>query len=250
MVNIIEENPQVKIKALEQQLTSIQKKLNGLEDVEAIQKLTRAYGYFFEQGMAEEIADLFVDDGELCTLGMGTYVGKKKILGFFKYTCGEAPSPEFLHLVIQISPIIDVAPDGQTAQGRWYAYGAGAIPKGQAMLHMLGFFRYENKYVKKNGVWMFQRIETSISAMWKPSPGFADQKKVDAFDPVRDAGAPYPVDIPDDTPAIYPSGWRHPYHFKHPVTGKPIDVSAWNEKMKKQWAAAHPMPPPSQYKRT
>ena len=42
----------------------------------------------------------------------------------------KSENPEYLHQVMQLSGIVDVAPDGKTAMGRWYGFGANALPAG------------------------------------------------------------------------------------------------------------------------
>lgn len=211
-----------KVKMLEQ-------RLQILEDTEAIKKLQRAYGYYLEHWMAEDLIDLFSDSPEsTLKIAAGEYRGKEAIRRFFRHGNENNPIPvtensEFLHQVMQLSGIVNVAPDGKTARGRWYGFGANAFPVAEGKVNpgwMNGV--YEVEYIKENNVWKLLKVRWCMTfhAPWVLS--FVDPaKREDKFmnRPYERAGALRPTGVPEETQ--YPSGFVCPFHFNNPVTGKP-----------------------------
>jgi hypothetical protein len=51
----------MKIEELEAKVKTLENKIRTLEDIEEIKKLQRAYGYYLEHWMAEDIIDCFAD---------------------------------------------------------------------------------------------------------------------------------------------------------------------------------------------
>src|SRR5690606_4794742 len=68
-------------------------------------------------------------------------------------------SPGVLSIQTQLSPVITLAPDGRTAQGRWRVliqdaeYGSSAN---------WGSGVYENSYVKQDGAWKISRLKLYV----------------------------------------------------------------------------------------
>ena len=90
------------------------------------------------------------------TLAVGTYLGKS---GVRQYCEGHAnPGNEFMHEVMQLSGIIDVSPDGETAKGQWYGFGAIAIPVEKGVVQRFFGGIYGVDYVKEDGRWKFEKL--------------------------------------------------------------------------------------------
>ena len=142
-------------------LQELEARLKTLEDMEEINKLQRAYGYYLEHWEGQQIVDLFSNSPNVSVEANcnGVYVGQEGIKYFF---LTDKLSPEFLHEMMQLSGIVDVDPDGKTVNGRWYGFGPQAMP-------IEGIFRalwvlgvYENEYVKEDGKWKFLKIHFSM----------------------------------------------------------------------------------------
>ncbi len=215
------------VEELEAKVKMLENKVRTLEDIEAIKKLQRAYGYYLEHWMAEDLIDLFSDSPEASLrIAAGEYRGKDSILRFFRHGNENTPmkkedNPEFLHQVMQLSGIVNVAPDGKTAKGRWYGFGANAfpVPGGVNPGWMNGV--YEVEYTKENNIWKLLKVRWCMTfhAPWALS--FVDPKeRVDEFmnRPYERAAALRPTGAPEETQ--YPSGFICPFHFQNPVTGK------------------------------
>ena len=66
----------MKLEELEIKVKTLEDRLRTLEDIEEIQRLMRIYGYYLDNFMGKEIADLFSDDTESVEIN-GVYLGKK-----------------------------------------------------------------------------------------------------------------------------------------------------------------------------
>ena len=197
-------------------MTELEARLNTLEDVEEINKLQRAYGYYLEHWEKQQLVDLFSDGPDISIdTGRGLYLGQEGIKQFF-FT-GKRSS-EFLHALMQLSGIVDVDPDGKTAKGRWYGFGPHAIPRDGVVRASWSAGEYEDEYIKEDGKWKFRKIHwrlifsTPYEDGWVKTPIMpvpADFSPIDGFKPK-----------PSTFVEPYPSGDIFPYHYKNPVTGK------------------------------
>jgi hypothetical protein len=215
------------IEEMQKKIEALETKIRTLEDIEEIKKLQRSYGFYLEHWMAEDIIDLFAD-GEDTTLlvAAGQYVGKEAIIRFFRHGRGvalhRADNPEFLHQVMQLSGVVDVAPDGRTAKGRWYGFGANAFPVEDGKVNpgwMNGV--YEVDYLKNEGKWKLKKVHWCMTFHAPWTVGFVDpSKRVDyKMDrPYQTNPLLRPTGAPEET--IYPSGFVCPFHFGNPVSGR------------------------------
>ena len=226
------EELEAKIKVLENKMQSmgdLEAKIQKLEDIDEIKKLQRIYGYYVEHWMAEDIIDLFADDDDTeLWLADGKFRGKEAVTHFFRHGTGkEHPfntNPEFLFQLMQLSGVVDVSPDGKTAQGRWYGFGANAFPMEGGKVNP-GWINgvYEIDYVKEGGKWKFKKAHWSMIFRAPWTEGFVDQDKKDNskhdrpyYD--RENPALQPTRVPEET--LYPSGYICPFHYDNPVSGR------------------------------
>jgi len=119
------------VKSLKETVGKLEKRITVTEDIEAIKKLQRAYGYYLEHWEEENLIGLWSHRPDI-TLEInagGQYKGWEEIKKAFNfgdhYTAyggvKKAP-PEYLHILMPLSGIIDVEPDGINAKGRWYGF--------------------------------------------------------------------------------------------------------------------------------
>jgi hypothetical protein len=215
------------VKELEVKVKALENKLRTLEDLEAIKKLQRAYGFYLEHWMAEDLIDLFAEgpDTELL-VAAGHYKGKESIRDFFHHgrksvEMKYSENGEFLHQVMQLSGVVDINPEGRMAKGRWYGFGANAFPEpgGVNPGWMNGV--YENEYVKQGGNWKIKKIHWCMTFHCPYTVGWVEpSKRVDAkMDrPYQRNSQLKPEGSPEET--LYPSGFICPFHFKNPVSGR------------------------------
>ena len=143
---------EAEVNDLKKQVKARDKQIETLQDIEDIKRLQCAYGYYLEHWMADEIVDCFSDSPDVsATFVEGTYNGPEGIRKYFRP--GRVVPPAFLHMVMQVSPVITLAKDGKKAQGRWYGYGTilsrPSVPLDPAYMAVI----YEMDYIKEDGVW-------------------------------------------------------------------------------------------------
>jgi hypothetical protein len=204
---------------LEVKLASLHRQIALLEDSKAIERLQQAYGYYISEGLGGQAADLFSDSpGVSIELAQqGVYVGKKRIREFLTHG-GEGLKAGELRESPITQGVIHVAPDGRTAKARWRMLVMSGI-HGQDGTWTEG--PYENEYVKEDGVWKlskvhwYTRVKGSYDEGWHKKPMPADGPL---------AGLP-PDRPPSEKYEAYPGFYLAPYHYLHPITGKPV---AWD----------------------
>ena len=201
---------------LEARLKALEDEITCLKDIEEIKKLTRIYGYYLEHWQWQEVVELFSDspDTSVEISNSGVFLGKEGVKRFFYR---ERVPSEFLHVMMQISGVVDVAPDGKTAQGRWYGFGRFAFDTDKGVQPVWGSGVYENEYVKEDGKWKYKKLHFSRILFASYEDGWVKTPVVSLNRPSVGQKEP---DRPTTFYEPYPSGRLFPYHFKHPVTGK------------------------------
>src|SRR5262245_46512608 len=98
---------------------ALEQRLARFEDVEAIHRLKAKYAEYCDNGYnADGMASLFVEDGVWEGNKFGVHHGREAIRKHI-----ENFKPVILWaLHFMICPVIDVAPDGQSARGQWYLF--------------------------------------------------------------------------------------------------------------------------------
>jgi hypothetical protein len=199
---------------LSAQIDSLEQRKARIEDVNAIERLQHAYGYYVDRALWDEVADLFADDGTI-EIGLdGVYAGKARVREYL-YALGggrRGLADGELNEHLQVMPVITLAPDGETAKARWRAIAlTGEL--GGAALWSEG--PYENEYVKDGGVWKiktlhwYQALHVPYEGGWQTNP-----------DPT---GAKYVSDTlpPDRPPSVdyktWPDTYVPPFSFPNPV---------------------------------
>jgi hypothetical protein len=186
-------------------------KIERLEDKSAIENLQRIYGFYVDKQLWKEAADLFANDGTLEIGGQGVFVGKLRVLSYLTRLSPEGLTRGNLFNHIQLQPIIDVAPDGKTAKGRWRLLTELGEDKKSATW---GGGTYENEYLKEGTIWKiktlhaFTRFCTSYADGWGKS-ALPNTGPENSFPPDRPPTISYEP---------YPSTFVAPLHFRNPVT--------------------------------
>jgi hypothetical protein len=200
-------------------IIALEARLAAVEDNLAITRLQNQYGYYIDNRMWRELADLFTDDAPAMEIGQrGNYVGKKRIHTFLHDVLGQGRwglmKDEIIHH-IQLQMVITVAEGRSTAKARSRALVQGNSPPGSGKM-LLAEGVYENVYVREDDVWKIKRL------WWVPTYYF----EVAGFDAaVFDSGPPS-ADFPPDDPSFPRDnvlGRRFaPFHYDHPMTGATV----------------------------
>ena len=252
----------MEVETLAKQVEQLQREIQVLGDENAIRKLDTAYVYFLEHIMVDEMTDCWADGGAVEWLGLGIFRGKPKIKELWEMMKQLfAERGETRHMGPHFCPLVTVAPDGKTANARWYVAGG-----------MLGASSLcENTYVKEDGVWKINVMSVGgfpmdpayLAAVMSTSaplgPPMTDAPSASGPPPMNapSASGPPPMTPEEEekgtqecmgyylfserlprTPRQDFAPYLRPFSFKHPVTGKDLNetVAAHN--------AANPCPMP------
>ena len=178
----------------------------------AIEKVQRAYGYYVDKAMWPDVADLYQPNGTLEIGGRGVFIGKQRVLEYLVTGLGPiGPQKGQIINHQQFQGIVDVAPDGKTAKGRWTAFVMGAGGWGDVT--------YENEYVQEDGIWKIHKLRAPFNMYTSYKEGWefvaTPHTRPDSFLP--------PPDLPPTVISLtYPSFYVEPYHYVNPVTQKPM----------------------------
>jgi hypothetical protein len=207
-------------KEMEAKIKELEGKVAVLEDLEAIKRLQRSYGYYLEHWMYEEVIDCFADDPDTeLNIMVGIYTGKEGIRRYFSGEKARSMNPEVLHQIMQLSGVVDIDSERKTAEGRWYGWGVTSLPAGEGVLQTWTNGIYTSKYLKENGKWKILKLMWNPVIMPRPGAGWVKPERVANITPDNSPKAP-PADKPRDIDSRYPSGYIVPFHYRHPVTGK------------------------------
>jgi hypothetical protein len=115
-----------------------------------------------------------------------------------------------------MQPIVDVAPDGQTAKGRWRAlvFGGGFSAGGQSGVSVLGDCIYENEYRKTGGVWKIANLHSYFIMYTTLEQGWGANAMPNTR-PEKDLPPDLPPTVVYD---MYPGTLTAPLHYANPVT--------------------------------
>jgi hypothetical protein len=202
------------------QLAALQSRIAALEhrktlvvDVNQIERLQAAYGYYFDKGLWDDAANLFADDGTIEYGLDGVYVGKARVREYL-YALGggrSGPTDGRLNEHLQVMPVVTLASDGLSAKARWRAielegnFGADAY---------WGEGPYENEYVKDNGVWKiktlhwYQTLYVPYAGGWQTNADPTGGKHVTTLMPDRPPSVDYKT---------WPDIYLPPFSFPNPV---------------------------------
>jgi hypothetical protein len=213
---------EAELAALKSELARAQHAIGLLEDKNAIERLQYAYGYFIDNRMFREMADLFADEGAWIEIGeRGRYFGKENIHRFLLEVLGGgrwglAPNEVINHVQQQL--LITIDDDRMHARARARAEIQGnSPPDTPTFLFADGI--YENDYVKEGGRWKIQGLKVTMTfyaALERANIRFGSAPPSEAFPP----GAP-------SQPRDARLGRQfNPFRWPHPITGAPLDVPA------------------------
>jgi uncharacterized protein (TIGR02246 family) len=136
-------------------LDSLARRVQVLEDREAIRALILAYGQAHDHRDYKTFASLFATNGEWVG-GLGSAKGPDAIFALMDKTIGHHPMPNgsgTFHVLTNDQIVIDG--DHASAVTKWIYITPG---KDDAP-HMVFLGHYDDKFVRENGVWKFLRRE-------------------------------------------------------------------------------------------
>ncbi len=187
------------------------KRLGLLEDVTQLERMNSIYGYYLAHLQWDDLTGIFSPTGSIEIAMRGVYVGSASVRRNLDLY-GKATDSQFglQHNHMQFQPVIDVAPDGQSAKMRSRALSI--MGQYERYSQWMGGV-YENDYVKENGVWKIKRDQVfntyfvPYTVGWKtvqprPPPGITEVN---------------PPDLPPSHPfEMYPRPFLPPFHYANP----------------------------------
>ncbi len=201
----------------EERLAAYRDRVERLEDQNDIEVLQATYGYYFDKGMWNEVADLFARNGRFEYGARGVYIGRDRIERALLLFGPERLAPGHLNNHMQLQAVIRVAEDGSTATARWQGMIMLSEPGANGIW---GVGIYENEYVKEGGVWKIADLHFYVTGMTDYDAGW-----MRSFVPMEGMSAIFPPDEPpSERYRAFPSNYIPPFSFPHPVTGEEIDV--------------------------
>jgi hypothetical protein len=210
--------------AIGARLAALEARLVALEDRGALERLFRAYGYYFDKGLWQEASTLFTDDASVEIAQRGVYRGRASVEKLYVQIFGRGKNclpPEGLnnHLILQ--PIVSVDADGRHASGRARIIGMIAVRDGDLMLQE-GL--YNLKFAKDDGIWRISDLHYFGDLYLVFPKGLKDYAV-----PQSPASSDVP---PDARPSVlyksYPGYYVPEFPYPNPVTGRTVDVAACN----------------------
>ncbi len=150
----------------------LEHRIDTLESIEAIKRLKHDYCAYCDAGYdADGIASQFVEDG-IWDAGeaFGRYEGREAIRTFFM---GVSKQIVFAaHMVTNERIEVDV--DANTARGRWWIImPATTIDDEGARTAVWLLGEYDDRYVRREGRWLFQSVEATIHFVEPHKDGWA-----------------------------------------------------------------------------
>ena len=157
---------------------ALEQRIIRLEDAEAIRQLKLTYARLCDNGYdADGIVELFDPEGDVSWEGgsFGTYRGHEEIRTFFRNV-----SSEILWAVhLMLNPMVEISQDGSTARGSWYLLELATMTAGEGgappdAVIMTGV--YDDRVVKRDGSWRFQRIKIDFHQISNLNRGWVEQQ--------------------------------------------------------------------------
>ncbi len=223
------------LSALRAQIQQLSAEIGALQDVNAIRKVQHAYGYYLDKCLYDEVVDLYSDSGEVHFMG-GVFRGRAGLRRLYcdrfrnNFTRGHnGPIYGFLLDHLQLQDIVDVAPGRESASGRFrYFMQAGVHETNKNAPATLpkqwwegGV--YENRYVRESGIWKLQVVNCHCHYHGLYEQGWAHTPPnfVPSFTRTYPEDPLGPDALEKPLPPLWPDTGVTPFHYAHPVTGKP-----------------------------
>ena len=181
--------------AIQVRLTQLENNLHKAQAIRDIKHLQYSYSHYAELGLWFDLGDLFATNG-VAHYAQGDFRGPESLRKFYFQELGRgqlglAEGRIYPHVMIQ--PVVTVAGDGKTANGRWHviamlgSYGGSASWAGVV---------YENRYVLEDGAWKISELSYNSQYNGRYNP-----------------------------PGMALSKWDLPYHFTAQSVGDPVAAS-------------------------
>lgn len=140
-------------------IDDLAREVSRVEAVRSVGDLQRFYAHYAQFGLWDEMSQLFAANGEI-VWGDRTITGQSDIARFLRQRLGgvRGMAPGALHAALIEDPLINLAVDGQSAQGRWNYLTLAGDGQGGSLIEG-GIL--ENTFVLEGGTWKIARLAFS-----------------------------------------------------------------------------------------
>jgi hypothetical protein len=189
------------IDGLTEKVAEAERLLRNALAFDSSENIASAYGYYLDEFMWDETADLFTSDARRDLSFIGVENGRENIRRSLKSRYSAKKSADYVLLHQLIQPVIHVARDGQSAGMRVRLFQL-AGPSGGSGTWIAGI--YECRTAIEDGVWKFKEMDLDYT--WT-----ADYK---------DGWARINEKAKGIVPSPFPKIVNLPFHYKNPVSGR------------------------------
>ena len=191
-------------------LAQLRSRLARLEAARSVKHLQRAFGYYVDQALWDEVADLFTADASLEVALDGVYKGRDRIRQYF-YALGNGRrglAYGELHECLQLQPVVHISSDGASAKARWRAL----VLSGRCGEHASwAEGPYENEYRCDHGVWKISRMHWYQTFQVPYDGGWAHNVDTTGGKLVSSS---FPADAESTEPyEVWPGVYTPPFHY-------------------------------------
>jgi len=205
---------EIDVDSLRTRLSDLQERASRIHDTNDLKRLQRAYGYYLDEALWDELTDLFTEDATVEYGRDGLYRGKDRIREYFHYLGGGQSGLGHgqLNEHFQLMPVITLSDDGMSAKGRWrVVILSGNFGESAAW----GEGPYENEYVKQDGVWKISKVRWYQTILVPYEGAWGLNEDINKGIYVSDQ---FPPDEPQtDAFGSWPETFLPPFHFDNPV---------------------------------
>jgi hypothetical protein len=211
--------PQGSLDAL---LAAAERELDIVVAQDGAENISNAYGYYIDEFLWDNTADVFAVDGEKELSYIGNYIGRERIREslFARYgRGGRRAAGMTLHQ--KVAPVVTVAPDARTARVRTKLFQLNSARDGDGSF-ISGI--YENTLVRERGIWKIRRMD--LDYVWNANYAGGWARVAERGAPSRAPAAPAQFSPAPDGPlrgvssAPFPQVAIMAFHYRNPVSGR------------------------------
>ena len=202
--------------SLDGRLARLESEIESAEDLRAIKRLQRAYGYYLDKGMWADLAELFTEDA-VANYPAGVYIGKESITRHLYMNVGGGEMGEIglgdnrLYNHMNIQPVVHLDAGGETAKGRWRAF---AMFGGMGGTAVWAEGVYNFNYAKEDGVWRIRTLDYNAGFGAPYDTGWAAPEGGPRRSGPRNL--PHPADRERNMPCEgFPEACIAPFHYEN-----------------------------------
>jgi hypothetical protein len=208
--------------SLEELLDAAERELAVVVAQDGAENVSNAYGYYIDEFLWDETADVFASNGEKELSYIGNYIGRERIRASLVARYGRGGRRAAgMTLHQKVAPVVTVAPDGASARVRTKLFQLNSARDGDGS-YMSGI--YENSLVRENGIWKIRKMD--LEYVWSASYSNGWAKVTQRAQPLVAPDLARNFEPKPDGPlrgqsvAPFPDVAPLAFHYVNPVSGR------------------------------